>query len=502
MATDSNSKLTKFESTKTIVTADFANSLYGGLFGTTEGDLLSSDDPKVYGHIHDGVRADGHASKIDLVDHVSNQLRNINLADQAVTKRNVARFKNQDSAIPVSEVIDGETYYYLDIAAEANTASNVGDGSQIFKEKVDEDLRFRTLTAGTGINLSDSLNEISITNDGVLGASNLGAGEGLFTSVLANNVQLKTLTAGPNISLSSTATEIQIESAGGGAFTNDTSGATNLVRQDVSGVGNYASDDFVFGSPSLDDTGSASNDNRIIFDKSKGSFHAGSASLTQWDNASRGLGNAVFGADNQVSSNFGGLFGSNNVIANDYALGFGDSNEISGNSTYGMAKGNFGFSYMWSQNSHSIGQFDVGPELGQAQTSVLVARGEIPQEGIATNIYLDGSSQIFNVRQTRGVVAKVTWVIRKDAPGLGGIKVAAGEHTALLIREAAAASVDSSSTTITTLSSSFTGTVTVNFVPNGVTGDMGLQFTLSAFEDIPARVVCRIEWTEVYFDSP
>lgn len=124
MATDSSNKLTKFVSTETIVTADFANSMYGGLYGSSEGDDLSATDPRVAGHVHDGVNADGHAQKVDLVNHVTNKLTNSNLADDAVTKRNIAGFTSRDDAIPTSEVIDGVTYYYLDLD-EANAFSKV-----------------------------------------------------------------------------------------------------------------------------------------------------------------------------------------------------------------------------------------------------------------------------------------------------------------------------------------------------------------------------------------
>ena len=80
---------TKFKNAQTIVTDDFLNSMYGGLDGSSEGSQLPADDPRVKGHLHDGISGDGHASKIDLVSHVENQLTNTNLADAAVMKRNV-----------------------------------------------------------------------------------------------------------------------------------------------------------------------------------------------------------------------------------------------------------------------------------------------------------------------------------------------------------------------------------------------------------------------------
>jgi hypothetical protein len=107
---------TKFNNAKTIVTADFANSIYGGLKGTSEAEFLPDDDPRVSGHIHDGQNKDGHASKIDLVDNVKGQIRNSNIADFAITKRNINAVIDSQFAIPEFEIIDGQTRYYLDLS--------------------------------------------------------------------------------------------------------------------------------------------------------------------------------------------------------------------------------------------------------------------------------------------------------------------------------------------------------------------------------------------------
>jgi hypothetical protein len=117
MASSSSTKLTKYESAVTIVTAAVANSWFGGLYGSSEGEAYDSTDPLVAGHVHDGSRVDGHAQKINLVTHVTGQLRNVNLGLDAVNKRNVDSFVDQGQAIPESELIDGTTYYYLDLSA-------------------------------------------------------------------------------------------------------------------------------------------------------------------------------------------------------------------------------------------------------------------------------------------------------------------------------------------------------------------------------------------------
>jgi hypothetical protein len=129
MARNSSTTLTKFVSATTVITADVANMWYGGLFGAPEGAACAVDDPLVAGHIHDGAHQDGHAQKINLVNHVTGQLRNTNLADDAVIKRNVQSFLDINSAIPEFEggnFGDPGTTYYLDLTALRATIANNG----------------------------------------------------------------------------------------------------------------------------------------------------------------------------------------------------------------------------------------------------------------------------------------------------------------------------------------------------------------------------------------
>lgn len=117
MATSSLTILTKYTSGTTIVTADAANAWFGGLYGSYEAESLQADDPRVIGHQHDGEPYDGHSSKIDLVNHVTGQLRNQNIGTDAITKRTVASFLNQNLAIPEYEIILGDKYYNLNLSA-------------------------------------------------------------------------------------------------------------------------------------------------------------------------------------------------------------------------------------------------------------------------------------------------------------------------------------------------------------------------------------------------
>lgn len=67
-------KLTTFKSSESVVTDDYMNSMYGGLYGTSKQSLYSSTDPLVHGHVHDGEHLDGHVQKIHLANHVTGKL--------------------------------------------------------------------------------------------------------------------------------------------------------------------------------------------------------------------------------------------------------------------------------------------------------------------------------------------------------------------------------------------------------------------------------------------
>ena len=123
MSVDSRKKLTAFyDSGKVVVTSEFVNSMFGGLHGTSEGDMIASvdpNDPRIVGHLHDGINADGHAAKINLESHVKSKLRHINLGDGAVRKNNVQCYPEalKHNAIPEFEVDPdtGEKCYYLNL---------------------------------------------------------------------------------------------------------------------------------------------------------------------------------------------------------------------------------------------------------------------------------------------------------------------------------------------------------------------------------------------------
>lgn len=77
--------LTNNKSGITILTADVANSWYGGLYDQEEAEELDVDDPLVAGHVHDGQHLDGHAQKINLTSHTVGQLDGERILDGSIT---------------------------------------------------------------------------------------------------------------------------------------------------------------------------------------------------------------------------------------------------------------------------------------------------------------------------------------------------------------------------------------------------------------------------------
>ncbi|MDY8134878.1 hypothetical protein [Aquimarina sp. 2201CG5-10] len=86
-----------------------------------------------------------------------------------------------------------------------------------------------------------------------------------------------------------TANQVMTTDGSGNVSWTAASGALSTISNVTSNAnGTIATDDFVFGSTQLGDTGNTDNDRRLFFDKSKGAFRAGIAEGNEWDDASIG----------------------------------------------------------------------------------------------------------------------------------------------------------------------------------------------------------------------
>ena len=98
---------------------------------------------------------------------------------------------------------------------EINTGSNLGAGAGVFKDKLGTDLRFKSIVSGSGIAVSSDADEIFIaatntaTGD-ITGGVNTGTGAHVFRDKDSANLRFRSLTAGTNITLTQNADDIEI----------------------------------------------------------------------------------------------------------------------------------------------------------------------------------------------------------------------------------------------------------------------------------------------------
>ena len=98
-------------------------------------------------------------------------------------------------------------------SGEANEGENLGSGEEVYKGKDDTKLQFRTLVEGDNVTLTEGTETITIAaSGGDTTATNLGSSgnEGVYYQKVDDELQFKRLKAGTGISLSSDNNEITI----------------------------------------------------------------------------------------------------------------------------------------------------------------------------------------------------------------------------------------------------------------------------------------------------
>ena len=105
------------------------------------------------------------------------------------------------------------------VLGEQNTASNLAGGEGIFAQKSGVDLEFKSLIAGTNVTIDSAASTLTInaTSIGEANtASNVGGGNEIFKQKALEDLQFRTLVAGPNVTIVSDADTLTISATSGG----------------------------------------------------------------------------------------------------------------------------------------------------------------------------------------------------------------------------------------------------------------------------------------------
>jgi hypothetical protein len=343
MAKTSSKKLTKYVSSSTIITAEAANTWYGGLYGSPEGSLYDEGDPVVAGHVHDGKHQDGHAQKVDLVEHVTGQITSGNIATGAVTQRTVAKYTDVTSAIPEYKVIGLDTYYYLDLSQIRDDLAFVRESGLVYNK-----------------------NGNTATNDFVFGSDSLGASDPTYDARFLFDKSKAAFRAG-----SASGTEWNVGNRG------DYSSA---FGQDTIASGTHSS---VLGG----------------FDNSVTQNY--SSILGGENNSIEGIAthSSILGGENNTvelpySSILGGLNNSISDTTSYSTILGGKDNVINGEAAYSVAMGNKALAASYGERAFSA--ISLSGAAGGSQESTLIFTASF--QSITTGgpqvvqMYLDGSS--------------------------------------------------------------------------------------------------------------
>ena len=307
MATDSKSKLTRYTTAVTVLTADCMNSFFGGEHGYR--DDLSEDDPLVSGHVHDGIHADGHSSKVLLTDgaHVKGSLPHENLGgfdgtDPAVQRDNIQCYsediygtpaQRRDSGeAPVSipeYVIDqesGSRCYYLDLSMSAGGSDTNVQYNDSGGFSGDDGFVYADGSVGVGTDSPQSRLHVSDTSGAnPIIVEGIQSGTGTTLVITGSGALVSDSSIGPDQNLFKF---VEIGAAGSGATSGDsTMGADNTEDTLYIIAGNGISLD---GST----TGLGGPDTITIESTATGSSPAGSDTSLQFNNSGAfGLGENI-----------------------------------------------------------------------------------------------------------------------------------------------------------------------------------------------------------------
>ena len=178
--------------------------------------------------------------------------------------------------------------------------------------------------------------------------------------------------------------------------------------------GDLVTDDFVFGSTSLNNITGSDDDYRMFFDKSKGAFRSGKVTGAQWDAANIGDYSVAIGDNTTASGRSSVAMGYNTTASGQYSLATGLSTTASG----GFGSTAMGRNTTASENySTAIGESATASgessiAMGQNVTAKSFAEMTI---GLHNTDYTPSSINSFNANDRLFVIGNGTFSSKSDA---------------------------------------------------------------------------------------
>ncbi|MEE9361020.1 MAG: tail fiber domain-containing protein [Cellulophaga sp.] len=127
-----------------------------------------------------------------------------------------------------------------------------------------------------------------------------------------------------------------LQTNGSGVLSWSTPATVSLATFDTTGNvtsnsnGTIATDDFVFGSTSLDNIGGSTDNSRMFFDKSKAAFRVGSVSDNHWNTSNLGEYSIAMGANTRANGKHSTAMGHFSNASGKYSTAIGNSTTASG----------------------------------------------------------------------------------------------------------------------------------------------------------------------------
>ncbi len=267
-------------------------------------DISTIDTKLTEAQVDSYVSNNGYLTSFTEVDgSVTNEIQTISLSGSTVSLSNSGGSITLPDASSTNEI--------QDLSLTGNTLSLTGDATMVslstYLDNTDaQELSLSgstlSISGGNSINLSSIDTKLTeaqvdsyVSNNGYL--TNFTEVDGSVTN------ELQTLSlSGSSLSISGTGGNTVSLSSLASPFST-TTGITSNAN------GNYANDDFVFGSATLDYSGITDHCSRMFFDKSKGAFRVGADNSTYSNAINIGSYSFASGVSNKASGNYSTAFG-------------------------------------------------------------------------------------------------------------------------------------------------------------------------------------------------